>query len=83
MFLADKITALGGQLDINPSMPTKVRTAKEMMAIDIAAERQIIKNYATRIAQAEELGETGLVIRLEDILAEETDHAEQLERLGR
>ena len=83
VFLADKITALGGQLDINPSMPTKVRTAKEMMAIDIAAERQIIKNYATRIAQAEELGETGLVIRLEDILAEETDHAEQLERLGR
>jgi hypothetical protein len=32
---------------------------------------------------AEELGEKGLVIRLEDILAEETDHAEELERLAR
>ena len=83
VFLADKITALGGQLDINPSMPKKVRTAKEMMQIDIAAERQVIKNYTNRIVQAEKFGDKGLVIRLEDLLAEETDHAEDLERLGR
>ncbi len=83
VFLADKITALGGELDINPSMPKKVRTAKEMMTIDIAAERQVIANYARRIAQAEAYGDKGLVIRLEDMLAEETDHAEELERLGR
>ena len=83
VFLADKITALGGELDINPSMPKKVRTAKEMMTIDIAAERQVIANYTRRIAQAEEYGDKGLVIRLEDMLAEETDHAEELERLGR
>ena len=83
VFLADKITALGGRLDINPAMPRRVRTAKEMMKIDIAAERQVIENYTTRIAQAEEFGDRGLAIRLEDMLAEETDHAEALERLGR
>lgn len=83
VFLADKITALGGQVVINLSMPEQVRTAKEMMKIDIAAERGIIANYTERIAQAEQLGDKGLVIRLEDILAEETDHAEELERLGR
>ena len=83
VFLADKITALGGQLDINPSMPKKVRTAKEMMQIDIAAERKVIENYTKRIVQAERFGDKGLVIRLEDLLAEETDHAEALERLGR
>ena len=83
VFLADKITALGGELDIKPSMPKKVRTAREMMKIDIAAERQVIANYTARIAQAEECGERGLSIRLEDMLAEETDHAEALERLGR
>ncbi len=83
VFLADKITALGGELDINPSMPKRVRTAREMMKIDIAAERRVIENYARRIAQAEEYGDRGLVIRLEDLLAEETDHAEELERLGR
>ena len=44
---------------------------------------QVIANYATRIAQAEACGDKGLAIRLEDMLAEETDHAEALERLGR
>ena len=83
VFLADKITALGGELDIRLSMPKKVRTAKEMMRIDIAAERKVIANYTTRIAQAEQFGDKGLAIRLEDMLAEETDHAEELERLGR
>ena len=83
MFLADKITALGGVLKINPEMPKKIRTAKQMMQVDIAAERQVIENYTNRIAQAEAFGDKGLVIRLEDMLAEETDHAEELERLGR
>ena len=83
VFLADKITALGGVLRINPAMPKKVRTAKQMMQVDIEAERQVIKNYTKRIEQAEAFGDKGLVIRLEDILAEETDHAEELERLGR
>ena len=83
VFLADKITALGGSLDIRPSMPRTVRTAKQMMEIDIAAERQVIANYAKRIVQAEKYGDRGLAIRLEDMLAEETDHVEEIERLGR
>ncbi len=83
VFLADKIAALGGELQINPKMPKKIRTAKQMMQIDIAAERKVIANYTKRIAQAEAFGDKGLAIRLEDMLAEETDHAEGLERLGR
>ena len=83
VFLADKITALGGEVKIDPSMPKKVRTAKQMMQLDIEAERQVIANYTQRIAQAEAFGDKGLAIRLEDLLAEETDHAETLERLGR
>ena len=83
VFLADKITALGGQVKINPAMPKPARTAKQMMQIDIEAERQVIANYGARIEQAEAFGDKGLVIRLEDMLAEETDHAESLERLGR
>ena len=83
VFLADKITALGGELRIDPTMPKKVRTAKQMMQIDIEAERRVVANYTKRIAQAETFGDKGLAIRLEDMLAEETDHAEDLERLGR
>ena len=83
VFLADKIVALGGELTINPQMPKKARTAKQMMLTDIAAERRVVDNYAERIDQASAYGDRGLVIRLEDMLAEETDHAESLERLGR
>ena len=83
VFLADKIAALGGEVKIEPSMPKKVRSAKEMLEENAAAERSVVASYTERIKQAEEFGDKGLVIRLEDILAEETDHAEELERLGR
>ena len=83
VFLADKITALGGEVKINPAMPKKVRTARQMMQINIAAERKVVANYTERIRQADAFGDKGLVIRLEDMLAEETDHAEDMERLGR
>lgn len=83
IFLADKITALGGEVKIALSMPKRVRSAKEMLEEDAAAERQVVASYNQRIKQAEEFGDKGLVIRLEDILAEETDHAEELERLSR
>ncbi len=83
VFLADKIKALGGEVKINVTMPKRATNAKDMIAMDIAAERKAIKNYTARIQQAQEFGDRGLVIRLEDILAEETDHAEEMERLGR
>ncbi len=83
VFLADKITALGGELRIDPKKPRRVQTVKQMMQIDIEEERKVVANYSKRIAQAETFGDKGLAIRLEDMLAEETDHAEALERLGR
>ena len=83
VFLADKITALGGEIQLNVRMPKKVRSAKEMLEENAAAEQEVVKNYTERVAQAEAFGDKGLVIRLEDMLAEETDHAEEMQRLGR
>lgn len=82
-FLADKIASLGGEVKIEVKMPKKLKTAKEMLQASIAAEHAIIANYSTRVKQAEEAGERGLVIRLEEMIAEETDHAEELARLAR
>jgi len=82
-YIADKIVALGGDVRIDVKMPKKLKTAREMLQAGIAAEREIIANYTERIKQAEEAGERGLVIRLEDMIAEETDHAEELERLAK
>ncbi|HUC99991.1 MAG TPA: ferritin-like domain-containing protein [Candidatus Polarisedimenticolaceae bacterium] len=83
MFLADKIVALGGEVRIRPAVPAELTAARDLLQDNIAGERKIISNYAKRIDQAAEFGDKGLVIRLEDMLASETDHLEQLERLGR
>ena len=83
MFLADKIVALGGEVHIRPPVPAELGAARELLQESIAGERKIISNYTKRIDQASEFGDKGLVIRLEDMLASETDHLEQLERLGR
>jgi bacterioferritin (cytochrome b1) len=83
MFLADKIVALGGEVRIRPTVPAELTAARDLLQDNIAGERKIINNYAKRIDQAAEFGDKGLVIRLEDMLASETDHLEQLERLGR
>lgn len=82
-FLADKIVALGGEVRIHPAMPAEISAARDLLQQNIAAERKIIDNYAKRIDQASEYGDKGLAIRLENMLASETDHLEQLERLGR
>lgn len=82
-FLADKIVALGGEVRIRPSVPAELGAPRELLQENIAGERKIIRNYAKRIDQASEFGDKGLVIRLENMLASETDHLEQLERLGR
>jgi bacterioferritin len=83
MFLADKIVALGGEVRIRPAAPAELGAARELLQENIAGERKIISNYSKRIDQASEFGDKGLVIRLEDMLASETEHLEQLERLGR
>jgi bacterioferritin len=82
-FLADKIVALGGEVRIRPAAPAELGAARDLLQQNIAAERKIIDNYTKRIDQAAEFGDKGLVIHLENILASETDHLEQLERLGR
>ena len=83
MFLADKIVALGGEVRIRPTLPNDLVASRQLLSENIAAERQVIANYTRRIDQALEFGDKGLAIRLEGILSEETDHLEELERLGR
>jgi len=47
----------------------------------LAAERQAITDYAERAEQAEDFGDEGLETELENIIAEETRHAEEFEKL--
>ena len=54
-----------------------------MLEAVVEAERRAIKNYGRRIEEANEFGDVGLAVQLEEIVADETAHAEQTERILR
>jgi len=52
-----------------------------MLKYDLKLELEAIENYRIRSIQAEEAGEIGLKIKLEELLLDETGHAEQIQRI--
>jgi len=80
-FLADKIVALGGTPTAEPAPVQLTADTREMFEIALEAERDTVTRYEERVKQAEELGMTGLKVRLEDIIVDETGHAEEIERI--
>lgn len=82
-YLANKIVALGGTPTMKPSKVEMASDNKAMVEAILKAERQAIENYTKRAKQAEELGEVGLAVNLEDMVADETNHAEETARILR
>ena len=82
-YLANKIVALGGEPATVPRPVPAAATNKEMVEQVLAAERQATRDYTERARQAEELGDKGLVVQLEDMVRDETTHSEETERLLR
>ena len=82
-FLMDVIVDLGGEPTTEPIGFAKPNTLKEMVELDLIMELQDIKNYTTRSRQAEELGEVELKVRLEEMAADESEHARELRRILR
>ncbi|MCZ7547207.1 MAG: ferritin-like domain-containing protein [Anaerolineae bacterium] len=80
-FLADKIVALGGVPTTEPRPVPPASDAKEMLENVLAAEKEAIADYSARVDQAEEAGERGLAIQLEDIVMDETSHYEETKKL--
>ncbi len=83
IFLAEKIAALGGKPTTVPTQYKSPREVKAMLKYDLQLERQVVQNYRERALQAEEVGEIGLKIKIEELIVEETGHAEQLDRILR
>jgi len=80
-FLADKIAALGGVPSSEPEPFTSATEPKEMLAQLLKDERDTIARYKQRIQQADAYGDIGLRVQLENIAMDETNHAEELEKL--
>lgn len=80
-FLADKIAAMGGDPITEPRPVPHVNQPRQMLDCALDAEIQAIADYTTRIGQAAACGELGLKVELENQLADETRHKEELERI--
>jgi bacterioferritin len=80
-FLAHKIVALGGTPTAEPAEVKLPKENRAMLEQAVAAERDAIVRYTKRIDQAESMGELGLKVDLEAIVAQETQHKEDLERI--
>ncbi|NJN84645.1 MAG: ferritin-like domain-containing protein [Caldilineaceae bacterium] len=82
-FLSNKIVALGGEPTSEPSAVPSVQDNQAMLKAVLQAEREAIANYGQRVSEAMDFGDKGLAVQLEDMLADETRHAEETERILR
>ena len=80
-FLANKIVALGGEPTTLPVPVPAAKTNKEMMEAVLTAELKASKDYTQRAKEAEEYGDKGLVIQLEDMIRDESGHSEETARM--
>ena len=79
--LADKISAMGGTPAAEPAPVKIVKDAKGMLQTAMEAEIETIERYVKRRSQAEEAGEHGLAARFDDIIADETNHRDELQQI--
>ncbi len=82
-YLANKIVALGGEPTTQAAPVPKAATNREMLEAVLTAELQAGKDYTQRALEAEEFGDKGLVVQLEDMVRDETGHSEETERMLR
>ena len=80
-FLADKIAALGEEPTTQAGRVEPADHPREMLENALAAEKQAIADYGQRLHQAEDYGDIGLKVALENQIADETRHKEELERI--
>jgi bacterioferritin len=79
--LADKISAMGGTPASEAAPVRVVHEAKAMLETALQAEVETIERYVRRRGQAEEAREYGLAAQFDDIIADETNHRDELRQM--
>ena len=82
-YLANKIVALGGEPATTARPVPPAHTNREMLQAVLIAEREATEGYTQRAREADALGEKGLMVQLEDMVRDESGHAEETERMLR
>ncbi len=82
-YLANKIVALGGEPTTTPRPVPPADSNRAMLEAILAAERQATADYTQRAKEADEYGDKGLAVQLEDMVRDESSHSEESERMLR
>ncbi|WP_298867677.1 bacterioferritin [uncultured Gimesia sp.] len=80
-YLANKIVSLGGEPTTVPTKVAKASTNREMLEAVLVAERAATIGYTKRALEADEFGDKGMAVQLEDMVRDESGHAEEVERI--
>ena len=80
-FLANKIVALGGEPVTSPRPVAVAHTNRCMLGAVLAAELRATADYTQRAREADEMGDKGLAVQLEDMVRDESGHSEETERM--
>lgn len=80
-YLANKIVALGGEPTTLPAPVPPANSNKEMLQHILAAEKDAVKGYTARAQEADAFGDKGLAVQLEDMVRDESGHAEETARI--
>lgn len=76
--LADKIVALGGTPTTKAHAVKAAKSPKEMLENALQDEKDTIERYVARRKLAEELGEHGLAVDLDDLIRDESNHRDEI-----
>jgi len=82
-YLANKIVALGGEPTTEAKPVAKAGTNREMLEAILEAEAGAADRYTKHAALAEEMGEKGLQVQLEDMVRDESEHRDETLRILR
>lgn len=81
LYLSEKVKALGGTPTTKAANVEQPTDVKDLLEATHKSESATIERYESRKKQAEALGLTELVVKLDDMISDETHHKEEVERL--
>jgi bacterioferritin len=79
--LADKVAALGGQPTIEFKGIEPASDARAMIEVVLKSEEEAIRIYRAHLKLAERLGDVALRVQYENMIGDETKHAEEMRQM--
>lgn len=76
--LADKVVALGGTPTTTAKPVKSAEQARQMLENALQDEADTIVRYVERRKQAEQVGEHGLAVDLDDLIRDESNHRDEI-----